>query len=371
MGFSVKVAPGVRVRASSRGVRTSIGPRAARVHVGSGRTGFSTGAGPVSYYTSVGGSSRSRPRGSGAATREFRSATASPSPAAAAKAAEGRRLAAALDAVANLHRESFPDAQPPRASETQPVDRVAIAQRHAAEAKRSTSVFARTARREALAVAAANAEAEIAELTAAALAERDAYQADLDRWWADLCANDPGTVIGALAAAFEDNEAAAAPIGSQTDTVSIVVLLPDLDAVPERRPTVTAAGNVSLKKLTKSETNAFYAEMVAGHMIVTVKEAFAVAPGIRTAHVVGLRIGRTDAYGRPVVEVLAAAELSRQSLEGVRWATASALTVLTDTSVDLLMDLKGRTSELAPLYLGTRPDLQAVIDAVDVAELAG
>ena len=43
MGFSVKIAPGVRVRASSRGIRTSIGPRAARLHVGGGRTGFSTG----------------------------------------------------------------------------------------------------------------------------------------------------------------------------------------------------------------------------------------------------------------------------------------------------------------------------------------
>jgi hypothetical protein len=37
MGFSIKIAPGVRVRASSRGVRTSIGPRVARVHVGAGR----------------------------------------------------------------------------------------------------------------------------------------------------------------------------------------------------------------------------------------------------------------------------------------------------------------------------------------------
>ena len=45
MSFSVKIAPGVRVRASSRGVRTSIGPRVARVHVGAGRTGISTGAG--------------------------------------------------------------------------------------------------------------------------------------------------------------------------------------------------------------------------------------------------------------------------------------------------------------------------------------
>lgn len=55
MGFSFKVAPGMRVRASSRGVRASVGPRAARVHFGSGRTGLSTGAGPVSLYTSLGG----------------------------------------------------------------------------------------------------------------------------------------------------------------------------------------------------------------------------------------------------------------------------------------------------------------------------
>jgi hypothetical protein len=55
MGFSVKLAPGVRIRASSRGVRTSIGPRAARVHFGAGRTGLSTGIGPVGLYTSVGG----------------------------------------------------------------------------------------------------------------------------------------------------------------------------------------------------------------------------------------------------------------------------------------------------------------------------
>ncbi|MFI2651773.1 DUF4236 domain-containing protein [Micromonospora fulviviridis] len=38
MGFSIRLAPGVRIRASSRGIRTSLGPRAARVHFGAGRT---------------------------------------------------------------------------------------------------------------------------------------------------------------------------------------------------------------------------------------------------------------------------------------------------------------------------------------------
>jgi hypothetical protein len=40
-GLSFKVAPGVRIRASSRGIRTSVGPRAARVHIGAGRTTLS------------------------------------------------------------------------------------------------------------------------------------------------------------------------------------------------------------------------------------------------------------------------------------------------------------------------------------------
>ena len=38
MGMSVRLAPGVRVRVSSRGVRTSVGPRVARLHVGGGAT---------------------------------------------------------------------------------------------------------------------------------------------------------------------------------------------------------------------------------------------------------------------------------------------------------------------------------------------
>src|ERR1700710_833417 len=104
MGFSVRIAPGVRVRASSRGVRTSIGPRAARLHVGGGRTGFSTGMGPVSYYTSAGGGRR-RAAGRPTAGSYQRQLTATP--AAVAKAEEARRLAALFEGLLNVHREQF------------------------------------------------------------------------------------------------------------------------------------------------------------------------------------------------------------------------------------------------------------------------
>src|SRR3954470_10325030 len=102
MGFSIKIAPGVRVRASSRGVRTSIGPRAARLHVGAGRTGVSTGVGPVGYYTSLGGRpSRRRP----SAASYQRQLTASP--AAAAKAEEAHRLAGVFQQLLAVHRQAF------------------------------------------------------------------------------------------------------------------------------------------------------------------------------------------------------------------------------------------------------------------------
>src|SRR5215212_9237522 len=117
MGFSFKVAPGVRIRASSRGIRTSIGPRAARVHVGAGRTGFSTGAGPLSYYTSVGpantASRQHGPRtGTATANRQLAAAIR-----AAEKAEEAHRLAEALQTITSLHRAEFEPARRPVAPE--------------------------------------------------------------------------------------------------------------------------------------------------------------------------------------------------------------------------------------------------------------
>jgi len=62
-GVSIKLAPGVRVRASSRGIRASIGPRVARVHVGADRTTLSGGIGPFTSSTSMG--ARRRPTSGG------------------------------------------------------------------------------------------------------------------------------------------------------------------------------------------------------------------------------------------------------------------------------------------------------------------
>lgn len=365
MGFSVKLAPGVRVRASSRGVRTSIGPRAARVHVGAGRTGFSTGAGPVGYYTSVSGPSRrSGTTSSGTTNRQL--ATASQ----VEKAEQAQQLADALSAVLDLPRTTFPDAQRPLAPAPPAVDLAAFRHRHQAEAKASTSVFSRAARRAALEEADRRAKADARALEDQYAAQRLAWQQALDTQWQALMSNAEDEVLASLAEAFEDNEAAAAAVGLHGDEVSLVVLVPAESALPERRPTTTAAGNLSLKKLTKREAADLYKLVVCGHALVTVKEAFAVAPGLRAARVVAMRAAAPDAYGNTRPEVMLAARLERSSLHGIRWDDADAVQIVNDAATEVVMrQQKGATAALAPVDLTGEPDLAALLDAVDFEEL--
>ena len=369
MGFSVKLAPGVRVRASSRGVRTSLGPRAARVHVGGGRTGFSTGVGPVGYYTSVGGSSRSTARrtsgtGSAAASRQLAAAQR-----AADKAEEARSLRDALVAILDLHRTDFAPAQPPVAPPPPPVDVTAILAKHVKDAKAGTSVFSRTARRNALAEAAVRAQAEAAHFNALYAKERKEWQSRLDERWALLNRNDPDVVLLTLAEAFEDNDAAAAAVGVDGAEVTLVVVVPSASSIPDRKPATTAAGNLTLKKLTKSETADMYKHLVCGHVLVTLKEAFAVAPAITHARVIALRATGPDAYGKVKPEVMLAARFERISLHGIHWGTADAVQVVNDAATEKLLIQKGATKELVPIDLSAEPDLAGVVDAVDFDDL--
>jgi hypothetical protein len=368
MGFSVKLAPGVRVRASSRGVRTSLGPRVARVHVGGGRTGFSTGVGPVSYYSSGGGRRRSTSSGGRTGT-----ATANRQLVAAARTAEkqeqAQALAEALSAILNVHRAEFPPARRPEAPVPPRVDAAAFRATYAKEARSSTSIFARAARKAALQEAEQRAQTDAAELADSYEQERRTWQATMDEQWAALNANDPDTVLAVLTDAFEDNEAAAAAVGVEGSEVTLVVVVPTVSSVPERRPTTTPAGNLSLKKLTKRETADMYKQLVCGHALVTVKEAFAAAPALASARVVALRPAAPDAYGRIRPEVVLAARLERAKLNGIQWAHADAVQIITDASDELILQQRGAAQELAPLDLSKEESLARVVEAVDFEDL--
>lgn len=95
LGVSFKVAPGIRIRASSRGLRTSIGPRGARLHVGGGRITVSSGVGPLTVWEPVG---RTRRHASAARSRPAASTPRTPSLAMLQRQADVASAQAATDA---------------------------------------------------------------------------------------------------------------------------------------------------------------------------------------------------------------------------------------------------------------------------------
>lgn len=374
MGFSIKLAPGVRIRASSRGIRTSLGPRAARVHFGAGRAGFSTGAGPVGFYTSLGGgrggSASGGGRASSAASYQRQLAAQQREAVAAQRAEQARELAAAFLRIIDLHRVAFQPASPPVAPPPRPPDRAAIAAHYEQHALAGIGVLQRAARAQAKQRAVAWTEAEVQRQWAALRQQQAQWQRHLDDRWRQLCANAPDVVIETLEEAFEDNEAPAAAVGVIGDEVSLVVLVPPVEqVVPERMPTTTQAGNLSLRKLPQRERATYYQLFVYGQVLVTVREALAVAPGIASTRVVVLRNDGQDSYGRPRMSCLLAAGFDRQALIGVRWESADAAAIITDVSAELLLNPRARTGELTPVDLSGEPALTALIQAVDLTEL--
>jgi len=357
MGFSVRMAPGVRVRVSSRGVRTSIGPRAARVHVGGGATAFSSGVGPVTYSTSLGVGRRSS---SGSITRSV---------AASSRAEAAAQLVDVYKRIAKLHHEQFVVAVRPIAPELPTVDFAEIEKRHRTEKLKGVSIFARSRRREALAKAAADAQSEVHSRELERVRQHSSAQVQLDAEWARLTTNEPNAVIAALAAAFEDNDAAAAPLGVTGDEATLVVIVPSLSGMPQKKPDVTPTGRPTIKAVPKKEAAAWHATAVAGCILVTVKEAFAVAPALQSVRIVAATTPERDAYGNRRPEVLVAAKFERGRLEGVQWETTESVRILNDVTTELQLKQVGAAKTLSPLPLDDEPGLRELLDAIDYEEL--
>jgi len=338
-------------------MRTSIGPRAARIHVGSGRTGISTGVGPFGAYTSLGGS-RSRSSSSGRS-----SAYATPSPAAIQKAQEAAELAAIIEQILSVHHEEFHDFTRPIA-QAQAVPSVeqllpSITEQHL----QGISVFARKERKAARQAAEAQAQHQHSELARQAIQQQAAMQAEWDRFYQALTANDPDAVMGWVNSCFEDNEAPASVVDVQGNEMTVLLTAPAIDAIPERKPGTTSAGNLSIRKMTKTDRASLHLELICGHTLLTVKEAFAMAPGITTIRVVTFGNEGKDAYGQPRLTPLLAAEFSRPRLTRVQWTSTPATGIVLDVSDTLVMDIK--RGEIRPIPLNDHPELEELAHAIE------
>ena len=132
--------------------------------------------------------------------------------AAAEKAEEAQRLAAAFREILNVHRTEFPSAVAPVAPAPPITDAQTVRRRHEREALAGIGFLQRAVRAKAKERAARAADAELAEAGQQAAEEQAEVQRQLNRRWQQLCGNDPEVVLATLVEAFADNEAPAAPV---------------------------------------------------------------------------------------------------------------------------------------------------------------
>ena len=229
-------------------------------------------------------------------------------------------------------------------------------------------MFAPANRRQARRRPAPAAQAELNDRWRQAQAEQAYAQQELDTQWARLTGNDPDTVLATLAEAFEDNEAPAAPVGIDGTELSLIVLVPGEDAVPERLPATTQAGNLTLRKLPKAERSALYLLLIAGHVLVTLREAFAVAPDVEAARVIAVRRSGPDIYGRPVLDCMVAGRWTRTAFNGVRWADGDAGNILAGTATELVLNRK--RGQILPVDLSTESEIRDLLSSMDTTDLA-
>jgi len=258
-------------------------------------------------------------------------------------------------------------AVPPVAPAPAPVDEAAFRRWHEQQALRGLSLLQWQARNLARRRAAEAAQHDIYMTVSRGLWERSQLQQHLDGQWRRLLANDPDVVTATLTEAFEEGQTPVAVTGVENGEASVLVMVPGIEAVPERMPSRTPAGNLSIAKITKSQRNSFYLSMICGHALMTVREALAVAPGLQAVRLAVVRQVPPDAYGVRKTECLLAAAFTRQRVQGIPWQSATALQVVHDCSADLRIRMSG-THEPLPLDLTAEPALAALLQVIDIGE---
>jgi hypothetical protein len=323
--------------------------------VGSRGVGISTGIGPFGAYQHLGGGrARSSSSQRAAYERQLRQQARLEE-----LQAVSELMTAFVETHANAHREQFTAAERPIAAERRAPDIKALRREERKRALHGISIFKRSQRRAARASATDIAEQRAADHVRDAQLERAEEQRQLDAAWQALLDREPEAVLVTLEAAFADNDAPAAAIDCESDSVSLVVRMPGIDdIVPERQPDLTPTGRPTAKRLTKTERNHLYGGAVLAHSLVTVKEAFAVAPTIE--HATLLALVDTARGLRPVY----AGEFERGTLASCDW-TQSAPSIA--QRFPALLNMKGRTDEPGCLPLGGEPALLEVAETVAAA----
>lgn len=345
MGLGFRVGRGVRVYGGGRGL------------------GVSVGTGPVRYYKHFGGGTRSRGPTQASIVAHERQVR---------QAQRLQEIQGVIDldrqliALCQAHQQEFEPAERPVAPLPEPVNEREIKKRLEREATAGLSAFKFGERRAAKRESLTRLEDEIRAEEARRAQAAQQLQAQLDDQWGRLQANDAATVLAALEAAFEDNEAPAAAVSCRDDRVDIVVRWsPVGDVVPERKAAVTPSGQPTIRKRSKTEQAELYLEALCSHVLVTAKEALAVCPAINQVGLAAIRAGRDPARGDEIVEPLLLATVRRDQLNGIRWENVvSTAALLESTTGKIGMRGKGTAKTIYGLDLSKDPEERAFINQV-------
>lgn len=325
--LSLKVAPGVRFSASSRGLRGHLGPRAARVHVGGGRTGVSTGAGPLTVYEPLGGPPRKSTQGM--------------TPRQVERLRQVEAAARQFAQLENLHRQEF----------SEPVREVVVTAKLPKFAKlvataekqtlQGVGRFQRDVRKARKADAHQLAERWAMDLMTIAEGERRSRQGVIDQAWSNLHSNDPTVVASALEAAHRVSARPLSVCAVEDGEAHLVLRVDGPELVPGLKPATTPSGAPTLHKVTKTDRAAWHRQVVASQVLLAAKEAMAAAPGLLAVRVVAVDYAGVTLLGTHV---------TRDALNAADWRQ-DAWTILTRLDGALRCDLRGRTKEMFTIDL--------------------
>lgn len=178
-------------------------------------------------------------------------------------------------------------------------------------------------------------------------AARVAEQEELDRKWERLLSNDPEVTLPAVQRAFADNEAPATAASCAGDRVTVVMRFSPPEAiVPERKPARTPTGKRTLKKRTKTEINDLYLRALGSNVLATVKEAFAVAPGVQHVQLLVVR-RETDGKHDGQMAAIYFAEFNRGDYEGASASRDPARAITLAPPVNTELEGKNRSGGAA------------------------
>ncbi|MFF4652570.1 TerD family protein [Streptomyces sp. NPDC001380] len=345
--------------------------------VGSGGARVSSGLGPFFASSSLGGGRRrttsrrtTRAVAPSAAQLERARRQAERVQQEAARQAAIRDLHELRRQTTTVHLQVFPPARPPQVPPPPPLTLPWSLAEARAFHLQGIGRLARGQRAAAREAAERDAPGYLAAETARLRAVHGHLADQAARWWTSLTGNDEATVCEAVNTAFADNPAAGCAVGVDGTVLSVVLRQPDLDTLPTQAPGLTPAGRPTLKTLTKRDRTLWWLTCMGSHVIATLKEGFATAPGITAIDLAVLtRLPDTQRLG-----FVAYGRWTRHAVETTSWRTPEDALRFLDIGQDVACSVTttasgNLSSTIKPLDTTRTPGLQDLLDhAQDDAE---